>query len=336
VTFRRPRRALAGLLVILPFAVLLLSRLVWPDPPPELPTHWNAPGEVDSTTAGTTYLGVVLGVSGFCAVLASLVSPLSAFVADAWSRWVLTLLGAVGAGAASSYGLAVVGTALANGRAGEVGLVWGLGAVLVAAVWAWGVYAAHGRRVPPRAEVLERIPERDRVVPVADGPGETWETEVGSRLLTGTAVFVAVVFGVCGALVVTTDAVAPAVVLVLLGLVLAGYVLAWSRIRVRADAEGLTIRSAVLPLRLRQVPAAEVLGVSRIDLDPMAWGGYGLRSVPGRTAYVVRGGPAVVVHRATGHRLAIEVTAGEEVADAGARVLRRSAGRALEPERGGR
>lgn len=337
MTPRRPRRALAGLLVILPFALLLLSQLVWPEPPPELPTHWTGPGEVDAATEGSTYLGVVSSISGFCAMVGALAAVLSTFVTHVWSRWLLTALGAVAAGAASSYGLAAWGTVIAGGRAGEVGVVWGLGAVPVALLWGWLVYAVHGLRVPELQEVLDRIPERDRVVPVADTTEESWQTEVGSRLLVGTAVFVVVVFVGIGALVASTDAVAPAVVVAVPGLALGGYVLAWSRIRVRADGSGLTIRSAVVPVRLRHVPAEEVLGVSRIDLDPMAWGGYGLRGVPGRTAYVVRGGPAVVVHRRTGHRLAIEVTEGEEVAEAGARVLRRCAGRALVPqERGGR
>src|SRR5690606_26517641 len=165
-------------------------------------------------------------------------------------------------------GLAAWGTVIAGGRAGEVGVVWGLGAVPVALLWGWLVYAVHGLRVPELQEVLDRIPERDRVVPVADTTEESWQTEVGSRLLAGTAVFVAVVFLGIGILVASTDAVAPAVVVAGPGLVLGGYVLAWSRIRVRADGAGLTIRSAVVPVRLRQVPATEVLGVSPIDLDP--------------------------------------------------------------------
>jgi MFS family permease len=329
VRARRTHRALAGLLVIAPFALLLLSRLVWPDVPAVLPTHWTGPGEVDATTAGATYLGVVVSISGFCAMVGALTALFVSVVPDVWSRWIMTLLGAVAAGAASAYGITAWAVHLASGETDDVGPVWGLAFLLVAAGWGGLVYAVHGRRIPDRQEVLDRIPERDRVVPVTDPAPEAWQTQVRSRLLTGTSVFVLAVFVAVFVLVGMTDAWWAAVLLLVLGLALAAFVLAWSRIEVRADAEGWTVRSGVLPVRLRHVPAGEVVGVSRIDLDPMAWGGYGLRGLPGRTAYVVRGGPAVVVHDHVGHRLAIEIPEGEAVAEAGARVLRRSAGQAL-------
>lgn len=326
---RRPHRALAGLLVIAPFALLLLSRLVWPDVPAVLPTHWTGPGEVDATAAGATYLGVVVSISGFCAMVGALTAVFASVVPDVWSRWVMGLLGAVAAGAAAAYGITAWAVHLAAGEPDDVGPVWGLAFLLVAAAWGWLVYAVHGRRIPERQEVLDRIPERDRVVPVTDPEEEVWQTRVRSKLLAGTSVFVLAVFVAVFVLVGMSDAWWAAAVLLLVGLALAAFVLAWSRIEVRADAAGWTVRSGLLPVQLRHVPAGEVVGVSRIDLDPMAWGGYGLRGLPGRTAYVVRGGPAVVVHQHTGHRLAIEISEGEAVAEAGARVLRRSAGRAL-------
>ncbi|HLS45428.1 MAG TPA: hypothetical protein VK045_08330 [Ornithinicoccus sp.] len=60
----------------------------------------------------------------------------------------------------------------------------------------------------------------------------------------------------------------------------------------------------------------------------MKWGGIGLRWLPDRTAYIVRGGPGIVVHRASGRRFAVEVTEGQEVAEVGTRALLLSAARA--------
>lgn len=326
---RTDRRRLVGVLVLVPFALVLFAPALLGQPPARLPSHWGTAG-VDGTTSTQALYGTVLSVAAVCGLAGAGLSLLSALVPSAASRWILTVLAAVGAGAASAYAGAVLGTRAAGGDATEVGTVWGPVPVLLGVLWGALAYLVHGLTVPSRQDLVDAVPERSRVVPVAGAadPGTRWATQVRSGLLRGTAVFTAVVFAVCVVLVWSSGPLL-GLLLAVLGLAMTLFVLAWSAIEVGVDDSGLTVRSGVLPVGLAHVPAGEVLGVETLDLDPMRWGGYGLRGLPDRTAYIVRGGPGLVVHRASGRRLALEIPAGEQVAAAGARALLLAAGRAL-------
>lgn len=325
---RTDRRRLVGVLVLVPFAFVLFAPALLGQPPQRLPVHW-AGGGVDATTTAVAFYGAVLPVAAVCGLVGVGVSLLAVLVPSAASRWILTTLGAVGAGAAGAYAAAVLGTRAA-GDAADVGLVWGLAPVLLGVAWGVTVYLGHGVTVPSRQDLIDGVPERSRVVPVtgAAEPSARWATEVRSGLLRGTAVFTAVVFAMCVVLVWGGEPLL-GVALAVAGVALTLFVLAWSVIEVAVDETGLTVRSGVLPVRLTHVAAGEVVGAESIDLDPMKWGGYGLRGLPDRTAYIVKGGPGLVVHRANGRRLALEIPEGEQVAAAGARTLLVVAGRAL-------
>lgn len=314
---------------MVPFAVLLAASLLGPGVPERLPTHWSGSG-VDGTASGEAFFSVALTITGLVAILAALVAVLSMLVPSTWSRWILSGLAALGAGAAAAYLLALTGTAQSGDPAG-VTSIWGLAAVGVALLWGWVTYAVHSRAVLERRALVEALPERSRVVPVpvTQQDPTRWATAVRSRTLIGTAAFTVVVFTAAVALLLNRGDPVSAIVLGVLGMALSAFTLAWASIEITVDETGLTVRSAVVPVTLRTVPNSEVLGVQTADLDPMAWGGYGLRATPARTAYIVRGGPGIVVHRASGRPFALEIPEGQEVADAGARALRRSAGRAL-------
>lgn len=312
---------------MVPFAVLLAASLLGPGVPERLPTHWSGSG-VDGTASGEAFFSVALTITGLVAILAALVAVLSMLVPSTWSRWILSGLAALGAGAAAAYLLALTGTAQSGDPMG-VTSIWGLAAVAVALLWGWITYAVHSRAVLERRALVEAVPERSRVVPVTEQDATRWATAVRSSTLIGTAAFTVVVFAVAVALLLSRGDPLSATVLAVLGLALSGFTVAWASIEITVDETGLTVRSAVLPVTLRRVPNSEVLGVQTADLDPMAWGGYGLRATPARTAYIVRGGPGIVVHRASGRPLALEIPEGQEVADAGARALLLSAGQAL-------
>ncbi|OLT44951.1 hypothetical protein BJF86_11020 [Serinicoccus sp. CNJ-927] len=74
--------------------------------------------------------------------------------------------------------------------------------------------------------------------------------------------------------------------------------------------------------------AERVAGADVQQLDPMRWGGVGLRALPDRTAYIVGpgGGPGIVVYQRDGRRLALQITEGDAAARAGAATLLQAAG----------
>jgi hypothetical protein len=209
----------------------------------------------------------------------------------------------------------------------RVHVLWAIAAVAVALGFGLVAYLVHGRAVPRREELLEQVPERSRVVPVPPGAATTWSAASGSRLLTGISAFIALAFAVCAVALAVGDNPWGALAVGLPGVALSLFVLAWSAITVAVDERGLQVRSRRFPVTLLSLPPGQVLGVEVLDLDPMRWGGYGLRSTPGRTAYIVSGGEGVVVHRANGTRLALEITEGEP--REGAAALLRVAGQTL-------
>lgn len=323
---------------LLPFLLLLLAVSFWQQAPERLPTHWSS-DRPDGFASGAEVFAVAVSVSGACAALAALTSVLAGVLPAFWGRWIVTLLAGVGATAAAVY----VVTVWASDQAGSperVHVIWPIVPFLLGLVWAAIAYLLHRPEVVDRAAVIDTIPERSRVVPVradADrghGTGRAreqegpWATSVRSNVLLGTAVFVLVILGV-SAVLAGASSILGGLVVGLVALVSAAYTAAWSRIEVRVGQEGLQIRSQLLPLTLTRIAATEVVGVQTLDLDPMKWGGMGLRWLPDRTAYIVRGGPGIVVHRASGRRFAIEVPEGEAVADAGTRALLRVAGQAM-------
>ncbi|UJH69495.1 hypothetical protein [Ornithinimicrobium sp. INDO-MA30-4] len=80
------------------------------------------------------------------------------------------------------------------------------------------------------------------------------------------------------------------------------------------------------------MPASEVLGVELTKVKPMEWGGNGLRVSRKGTAYVANGGPGVVIYRASGSNLAIELS-DEFAAAAAYDALRLAASQAASPPR---
>ncbi len=324
-----PRRALAGLLAILPLAALLLLVVLLP-PPEWVPTHWGG-ARPDGWTSGPAFLSGVLTVTVLCAVAAATTAVLQRAVPEAWSRWVVTTAAALGWGAVLVYGLTVWRTMLDG--PGGVAEVWAL--LAVAAALGAGVVAhvVHGRRVPTAEELRDRIPERARVQAArgrAVRPVEAWGTQVRSTTLTVIGWgMLGVVVGVGALAVAVGESLALLALLAVVGGGAALLALAWSAVRVHVDEDGLQVRSRMLPVRVARVAAEDVVGVEVLDLDPMRWGGVGLRALPDRTAYIVDGGPGIVVWKRDGRRLALQVTEGDAAARAGARALLQAAGQRL-------
>lgn len=312
---------------MVPFAALLGAASLWPAPG-RVPTHWSS-DLPDGFSTGAGVFTVTVSIAGFCAVAAALVAVLAVVVPALWSRWIVTLLAGVAATAAATYGAAAWGTHVA-GTPEKVHVVWAIVPFVIGILWAVVAFVLHRPEPVDRQAILDAVPERSRVVPVRDGDAAPWATTVRSGTLLGTAIFVGVVLTVTTVLAWLSS--------LWLGLFVAVvsvaavvFTAAWSRVEVRVDDAGLVLRSlsVPMPMPVLRVAVEDVVGVEVADLDPMKWGGIGLRWLPDRSAYIVRGGPGIVVHRTTGRRLGIEIPEGEEVAAAGAHALLQSAGRAL-------
>ncbi|WP_151525928.1 hypothetical protein [Serinicoccus kebangsaanensis] len=320
---------LAGLWAMLPLAVLLVSLSVLPTPD-RVPTHWS--GRVpDAFASGPGFLSGVLATPVICTVVAAFVAIARRVVPPSWCRWVLAAVAAVGWGAALLW----LVTTWRVGLDGPEGVRewWPLLAIAGALLAGVVGYAVHGRRLPSTEELADLVPERSRVRPArASGPVEPWSSDVSSRTLQvlgwGLLVVlagVAVVVGLVG------ESVALLLVVLLTGLVAGGLALLWSAIRVEVDEGGLRVRSRVLPWVISRVPVDQVVGADVQELDPMRWGGVGLRALPDRTAYIVgaAGGVGIVVYQRDGRRLALQITEGDHIARAGARTLLEAAGQRL-------
>ncbi|WP_298889481.1 hypothetical protein [uncultured Serinicoccus sp.] len=321
------RRTLAGLWAILPLAALLLALAVVP-PPDRVPTHWS--GRVpDGFASGPGFVAGVLATVVVCTVLAAVASVARRLVPPSWGRWVLAAVAGVSWGAVLLY----LVTAWRVGVDGAQGVRegWPLLAVLGALLAGLVGYAVHGRWVPSAEELADLVPERSRVQPVrgrAVQPVHPWVSDVSSRTLRVLAVGLLVVFAVVAVVLLAAgEGVVLLVVVLVTGLGAGGLALLWSAVTVEVDEDGLRVRSRVLRVPVLRVRAGQVVGVDVQDLDPMRWGGIGLRALPDRTAYIVdAGGPGIVVYLRTGRRLALQITEGDQAARVGARTLLRAAG----------
>ena len=321
------RRALAGVWAILPLALLLL--LVAALPAPErVPTHWTG-RTPDGWSSGPGFTSAILTTTAVCAVLAALTSVLQRMVPPAWGRWILTVAAAVGWCAVLVYAVTVWRVGVDGPD--QVREWWALLAIVGGLAAGAVGYLLHGRRRPTREDLDDLVPERSRVQPIrgaAVRPVALWETVVSSTTLR------VVGWGLIGLFVVVCLAIALVgeswtlvLLLAVTGLGSGALALAWSSVVVQVDADRLLVRGRTVPLPVTTVPVEEIAGADVQDLDPMRWGGIGLRILPDRTAYIAGpGGPGLVVYRRDGRRLALQITEGEQVARAGARTVLQAAG----------
>lgn len=324
------RRALAGLLAILPLAALLLLVPVLP-PPERVPTHWSGRGP-DGWSTGAGFLTVIFTTAVLAALAAAAAALLQRAIPQAWSRWMVAVTAAMGWGAVAVYLVTVWRVGLDGPDA--VGDGWAIAGVLLGLLGGAVAYVVHGRVVPSVEEAVGLVPERSRVRPVrgrAVRPVERWSTSIESRTMAGIGWGVLFIFLAISAwMIASGDSVWLIAVMVVTGVLAGGLALSWAAVVVTVDAGGLTIRSRILGLRIWRVLAGQVVGVTVAELDPMKWGGIGLRMLPDRTAYIVgAGGVGMVIYKRDGRRFALQVTQGDAAARAGARTLLQAAGQRL-------
>ncbi|MBG0568379.1 DUF1648 domain-containing protein [Actinoplanes aureus] len=290
------RRLLAAAaLVWLPVAVIAATWAMWSgELPTRVATHWGTSGAPDRFSSTTGFwvtllaIGIVAGLTALTAAVATLRAgaPAEADVA----RFLLIGAGAA-AGAVAGMWVATATAALANPADPRLG--WRFLWFVAGLAWGLVVRAAAGRFSRP---VLPAAPGVD---PLDLGPTEraAYSTTLRSPLITGVTLASAALVAVLAATV------QPGLWLVAAIPLLAG--LTFGRIRVTADRRGLRLVAGLVGVPLKHIPLTDIATAEAADINPLEWGGWGYRVLPGRAALVLRGGPALVLHLRDGHRFAV-------------------------------
>lgn len=314
----RALRFALGFPVALAAGFVVCAHLIRADLPDPLAVRWAAGGATDFAP-----FGAVVGVG---AALIVLVGWAALTQAAPLSRPAVMRRIMMGAGLSVSLFVTTVFAAVLVGQLGlpdardsrvDVAvLAMGSGAALGLGVVMGFVYKADERWSTDDDRAMEAALRRERDPELAQDAVKLW---VHAR----SSVFV--MLGIASVLPAALLSIAVpwlAAVLVGLGVTAAAFLVA----RVRVDRSGLHVFAAGF-LPVIDVPAAAIDAATPRDVKAGDFGGWGYRSAGGTTALLVGSGPAVVVDRSDGRKLAVSggsAASAEHVAQ----VLRRVAARA--------
>lgn len=314
----RALRFALGFPVMLAAGFVVCALLVRPDLPEPLAVRWDGGGAVDFAPFGA--------VVGAGAALIVLIGWAALVQAVPLSRPAVMRRIMMGAGLSLSLFITTVLAAvlvgqlgLENARESRVDvsvLALGSGAALSLGVIMGFVFKADERWSTDDDRAMEQALELERDPGLAQDSVSLW---VHAR----SSVFV--MLGIATLLPAALVAIAvPWLAAVLAGLALlaAAFLVA----RVRVDRAGLRVFAAGF-LRVMDVPAAAIAAATPKEVKAADYGGWGYRSHAGTTALLVSSGPAVVVDRSDGRKLAVSGGSAAS-ADHVAQVLSRVADRA--------
>lgn len=279
--------------------IALATPLVyWSRLPEPMASHWGPSGMPDASSGrvfDVALMAAVTLVIGFGPLLA---------VRAPMTRFMSRVLIAVSWGGATLLGTLRVITVQANldaptwESAGSV-TAWTMlavagGAVLMALAGAW---VAGDRPDAPRDT------RSVEAVTVAPGEAVVWASGTTGRLgagvgvaLLGVAALGAWLMPGPGRIIFTGTVTLAAVLMTMFG-----------QCRVVIGPHGMTIRLGWLGWPRLHVPVAQIAEVTVEDIDPMSYGGWGLRRVHGATAVVIRAGQGIRVERSDGPALVVSV-----------------------------
>lgn len=310
---RRARRALIVIGLVLPVIITAVAVGVIAAWLPELPdpaaTHWGI-GGVDGFGAPSTYLWIAIGMGLGLPVL--LVVSTLAMGRQQWGG-AARLLGAMAlglSGLSSVMNLGSVAVQRGIADASEAGSVWpvvigGFCALLVltAAGWVLQPDVRPTPAAPLQPAHLSSIAAGERVVWIA-----TATMPRVAMILIGLLVVLAV--GITAVMIVEAYGAfwIPLLILAIIGFAFASS----ASFRVRAGADGLTVRSQIGFPRVH-VPLDEIVSVRAVECHPFGeFGGFGWRiGLDGRTGIVLRTGPAIEVERRGKRPLVVTVDGAE-------------------------
>lgn len=285
-----------GFPVLLAAAFALSAVLLRPDLPDPLAVQWNDGGGI-SFAPFAAYVGV-----GAAMIIAA--GWLVLLQAVPVSRPTVMRRIMMGAGLALSLFVTTVLAAGLVGQAGEadareshvdlIVLSTGSGAALALGVIMGFVFKADQQWTPEDDRALQRELELELDPELATDSMRLW---VHAR----SSVFVMI--GIASLFPASLIAIAVpwlGVLLVAAAVIGAAFLFA----RVTADRSGLRVFVAGI-LRVVDVPAEAISAAAPADVRAADYGGWGYRNHGGTAAVLVSSGPAVVVRKTDGHRLAV-------------------------------
>jgi hypothetical protein len=289
------RRAAGAVLPWLPVAVLVATWRAWSARLPDvLATHWSGLGVPDGfgSAAALGTLTLSLATAG------ALVATVAAYRARPGTPAVwLVPAGSMLAGGATGVWLTSATATLAGGSAAEARLGWRFLWLLAGLLWGMAVLAVAGRDPVRQPTNSSPAPPAPSGMTLAPGERAGFTTTLHSPLIIGVTAAAGVLMAV---LAVTAT---PALWPVLAVPVLAGLVFA--EVRVTVDRRGVRLVAGLVGLPLKRIPLADIVSVTAAEIDPMAWGGWGYRVTPGKSALILRAGPGLVLDLADGRRFAV-------------------------------
>jgi hypothetical protein len=296
----RLRDVIAAVSLWLPVCAVVVTWLLWNDRlPGVLPRQWGSDGAVSSTMPTWAMAVIALSVS----LGSALIATYSLRERGAPTRRTVLLGLGFAAGLSTCLWLTTAGVTLAAG-AGEPKL----------GAWLLLTFVACGYGALPYFLAQKWVAPTASPQPVQAGAADlsaTWTGTVTSPVMAAAAALV--VLG--GAVAVATlladggrnsSPAAIALAVCVVGLVLA-LTLAFVQVRVSVDRRGLRVISRLAGIRLKRVSLDQVESAFADTVSPLQFGGWGYRLSSGRTAVVLRGGPALVVNLRRGNRFAVTV-----------------------------
>ena len=291
------RERFAAATLWLPVLTISVTATLWYDRlPAMLPKQWN--GAEVTSTAGTE---IMIGITGAIALLGAIAGLIALSDAAADIRRGLVLVAGCAAGLAAGVWLVTAGLVIATGSAEPEAGAWPL---LAGLAMGYGLipFALSPRR-PQHRELTDAA--GPATVPLSATESGAWFTTLTVPMF----------FWLAGGLVVSAVALAVFSVLedgagagaILTLLLVAGLCLAFARLRVSVDRRGLRVVSSLLRLPIKHIALDQVAAARAETIRPLEWGGWGYRIMPGRSAVVLTGGPAIVVERHNGTLFAVTV-----------------------------
>lgn len=307
-TTSRARTWVAAFLVLAPTLLMLWPGAALRDQlPPETATHFGASGAADDWTDTQTYWLVTVYIALACGFLAAATTFLRHAVVRGLA---LALLGFI-AGIMVGTWFVSAWVTMDAPAPGQEEMTWqivlGIGPAIL---WAALVYAVHGRPAPPPIVPDGAIHRTGSARPPAPVQAQVRSPLMGAAaaLCGGLGVLLGGVFAIAGQVAVGLITAIP---LLIVGI----WTGAMARATVRVDDRGFRL-SAALGLPMKRIQIDDVAAVYAEDLQPMQWGGWGYRWVPGRSAYITGEGPGLVIQRQNGVLFAITLEDPEPFAQA--------------------